>query len=373
MSHRLFFLSLGKRKAGYKVCMHRGTAWVRFFLVSGALLRAPAGASQAAPPATPQQMPAQAPPTQATPTQATPFHTAPPAVEPARAAKHPRPRRGGCQQAPLPAAPAAAPFLDGESLRYDISLLGLRLGQASLRVRHQGGDAPYRLEAQAQTEGFFSVLGSLDGVMTSTLDATTWAPTSMRQRFLIYALGRGETEAREEASFAGRAVRGRLSYRFPDGKRLSRPARLWASSDVLDVISVAFYMRTRTYAPNTQFCFEIYHRRVLWRVEGQVGAEETFQTPAGTQRAIPIAGVLYDPARKDTRRAIQAWVSADPARVPLGVDTPDTLGTLSLRLTERIPGKPRPAPAPAPDKGPAPGTPPPEDALGPMPTGPSAP
>lgn len=260
----------------------------------------------------------------------------PPGAAPARVI-------GGCPVPPAAALPGPAlPFGPGEVLTYDISLLGIRTGRAALRFSELGelDQVPvYALYADARTEGFFSVLGSLDGRMVSFLDPSAFTPVRMANRFFIARLGEHDVVAREDAAFAGRAVRGRLSYRHGDGRRDTHPARLRGSSDLVDVLSVVYYMRTRALPEGARFCFELYHRRRLWRVEGAAGPLEVATSPYGARRARRIEGRLSLVGSDARPRAVTTWISEDRDRLPLAVETPDLVGTLRVGLTHFTPGK----------------------------------
>lgn len=250
---------------------------------------------------------------------------------------------GGCSVAPLPAA--GVPFGPGEILTYDVSLLGIRTGTVAVRIGAPGemDHVPvYPLHAHAKTTGFLSVLGTLDGRMVSYLDPKTLTPVRMANRFLVSALGQTDVVAREDAAFRGPAVSGRLSYRWSDGRRHTRPARLKSTSDLVDVLSVIYYMRARAFDDGDRFCFEIYHRRRLWRVEGRIGASEVVSAPFATRAARRIEGTLTVVGGKEAR-PVTAWVSNDADRLPLLVETPDRFGTLTVKLTHFVPGRRLPA------------------------------
>ena len=244
---------------------------------------------------------------------------------------------GGCAAAPLPSMPDPLPFGPGELLTYDVTFLGLRTGSVAVRVADHAetvdATSVYPIYAHAKTSGFLSVLGTLDGRMVSYLDAGTVTPVRMANRFLISTFGQKDVVAREDAAFAGPAVNAQLSYRWSDGRHHKRPARLKSTSDLVDVLSVLYYMRSRAFERESAFCFEIYHRRRLWRVEGTVGPVEVVSAPWGTRSARRSQGVLRKLGGGTEPRQVTAWVSNDADRLPLLVETPDGIGTLAVRLT----------------------------------------
>lgn len=251
--------------------------------------------------------------------------------------------RGVCEHKPLPAVRDRLPFGPGEAMQWDVTLLGMRTGRVNVRLGERtqiDGELVYPSYASARTEGFLSVLGELDGRMVSWLDPTTQRPVRMVNRFLTASLLSEPTDAREDAAFAVDAqVAGRLVYRTKE-KEIARQSKLVGSTDLLDVLSVLYYMRSRTLNAGDPFCFEIYHRRRLWRVTGIVGESKLISAPYMTRRARLLKGELrLVGGGKQNPREVRAWVSEDDDRLPLLVETPDKLGTLQVKLRDWTPGR----------------------------------
>lgn len=252
--------------------------------------------------------------------------------------------RGGCVHDPLPSVRDRLPFGPGETLQWDVTLLGMRTGRVNARLGERtqiDGETVYPSFASARTEGMLSVLGELDGRMVSWLDPDTQRPVRMVNRFLTDSLLQDPTVAREDAAFSTDAqVAGRLLYRTKKSE-IARKAKLTSSSDLLDVLSVIYYMRSRALTPGEPFCFEIYHRRRLWRVTGAVGESKLVTAPFMTRRARLLKGELrlVGSGKDQKPREIRAWVSEDDDRLPLLVATPDKIGTLEVKLRDWKPGR----------------------------------
>lgn len=250
---------------------------------------------------------------------------------------------GGCSQEPLATVDERLPFGPGEIMTWDVSLLGVRTGRVNIRLGERteiDGETVYPSYASARTTGFMSVLGDLDGRMVSWLDPKTQKPVRMVNRFLVDTLTAPPTLAREDAAFSSDAqVAARLLYQMGDDKPTARPAKLKSTSDLVDVLSVIYYMRSRRFEAGAPFCFEIYHRRRLWRVEGTIGGTRTVSSPFVTRKARLIEGELRLVGGKREPRKVTAWVSDDADRLPLLVETPDNFGTLAVKLGAFIPGR----------------------------------
>lgn len=257
------------------------------------------------------------------------------------------PELRGCRVKPLAAVHDRLPFGPGELLSYDVAFLGIRTGKVNLKVGEKtvvDGIGTYPLQAQAKTDGFLEVLGNFDARMVSFFDPRTLMPVRMANR--VVSTQRFEdtpTISREDGAFApavigpdgpnGGGVHARLKRTGPDGK-LDKKARLKSSADVVDLLSVVYYLRSRALPPGAPFCFELYHRRRLWRVEGTVGGVELVRAPIGARRAQRLDARISATTGKQKAepRQVTAWLSDDADRFPVLVSTPDKVGSLELRL-----------------------------------------
>jgi hypothetical protein len=268
----------------------------------------------------------------------------PSVLRPRRKAEEPGPRTavGACKDGALPVKAGSLPFGPGEKLSFDVTLLGIRTGKIHLEVdprERRDGTWAYPLRATAKTESLFSVLGSLDGKMISWLDVGDLKPARMVNHFVVERFAKPKVIAREDAAFAGDGqVAARLAY-TREGTTKVAPAKLQSRAELLDVLSVVYAMRARAYVPGERYCFEVYHRRRLWRVEGEVGAVELARSPYTTRRAWKVAGKLRQVGSPAKARPVTTWVSADDDRLPLRVKTPDVIGDLEVQLTRFRPGR----------------------------------
>lgn len=255
-----------------------------------------------------------------------------------------RPDPSRCAARSLPPLADQLPFGPGEQLSFRVSLLGFKTGTVALRIgerRGMDGVVVYPLHAQVQTEGILSVLGTMKGRMVSWLDPNTLQPVRMVNRFTFRTpFRRAERLVREDAAFGpGGNVVGRLLSKKGDDAH-TYAARARATADLLDVVSVIYYARARDYTEGTPFCFEIFHRRRLWRVQGTVGPSEVISPPFGARRARRIDAQLRRVGLTSTEpREVTAWVSEDDDRLPLRVQTPDYAGTLEVSLVTFVPGR----------------------------------
>lgn len=253
--------------------------------------------------------------------------------------------KGACSE-PAPGRRAGhTPYLPGESLQFDVNVLGLRTGRILLRV-----SAPARIDdvdvlpvsAYAKTDTAFSLFGDLEGRMLTYLDPHDSLPVRMVNHVQTKQMWKDPAISREDAAFSDDGqVSSRVTY-WRDGKERSWPGKSAASSDLADVLSVVYYARTRELAVGTPFCFQVYHRRRIWQIEGTVGARERVSTPIGKRDALRVdvtARKLGGKKAADATRAITVHLSDDAERLPLVVRTRDGLTDIAVTLSAHVKGR----------------------------------
>ena len=234
------------------------------------------------------------------------------------------------------------PFGPGEYLSFETTLLGVRTGKIYVHTEDRelrDGSWTFPVRAYAKTESLFSVLGGLDGQMLSYVDVDALRPVRMANRFKIDRFAQPQVIAREDAAFSrdGR-TRARLKY-DKAGKTTVRPARLESRAPLFDPLSLVQVMRSLELAPGQRFCFEVYHRRALWRVEAATDKVALVTAPYGTKKAILVDARMRKVGSREEARDVSAWIGTTGARLPLRVRTQDNLGSLEVRLTGYQPGR----------------------------------
>ena len=250
----------------------------------------------------------------------------------------------GCTDKPLPLLKDRLPFGPGELLSFDVALLGIRTGKVNLRVGERtvsDGVTAYALQAEARSDTFLEVLGDFDARVVSFFDPTTLLPVRMvnhvvaHQPFVTVPI-----DSREESAFAKGNINARVARTSKDGT-VDKRAHLQSNADVVDLLSVVYYLRSRELVEGAAVCFELYHRRRLWHVEGTVGAIEVVNPPYGSKRGRRLDAIITRVGGKDPPppRPVTAWIGDDADRLPLLVSTPDKLGNVEVRLLSLTRGR----------------------------------
>ena len=263
----------------------------------------------------------------------------------------PKPLGGRCGQGSPPQVAERLPWGPGERLDFDITYVGIRTGRASVRIDERvesDGVVTYPVRAHARTDGFLAVFGDLDAAMISYVTPGTSLPVRMANHVVVREPFAPPGVIREDGAFARKSRGpnvvggGRVSSRYDatvNGKHKRKFIKMSSRADVVDVLSVIPWLRSRAISEGDRFCVELFHRRRLYRAQGRVGPIETLKSEVGSRRAWRIdVDILHVKAKKP--RHISIWMSADADRLPLSVKTAEAIGDIDVRLTKRIAGRP---------------------------------
>lgn len=251
--------------------------------------------------------------------------------------------RGGCTVAPPKAKIGAAPYLPGENLHFDVNVLGMRTGQVVLqanRTTRVDDIDVMPVSAYAKTDNAFSFFGELEGRMLSYVDPKDAQPVRMVNHVQTKQMFKKPAISREDAAFSDDGqVASRVTY-WRNGKERSWPSKSNGSTDLVDALSVVYYARTRDLVEGEPFCFQVYHRRRIWQIDGKMGALESVQPPIGKRmaRRIDVVAKRLGGKASESTRAITVHLSDDKARLPLIVRTVDGFSDVAVELRSHLPG-----------------------------------
>lgn len=283
-------------------------------------------------------------------------------------AHEPRALAGRCTSA-VPMLVDRLPFGPGEQLDFDLAVVGVRAGRAVLRVedksRVDGADV-YPVVARVRTDEFLAAFGAIDASMVSFLEPKTMKPIRMANRAVTRELfDSSPSTTREDAVFGPATLApsgphgGKVTTKFDHfghGKSIARKGGVTSAADVVDALSMVYWLRSRALAEGQHFCFEMFHRRRLWRLEVKIGGVQETASPFATRPARRMDLTLLVNRKGQEPRALTVWVSDDDDHLPLLVKAPDRL---DIRLTHFKHGRtlvkptlPAPTLEPAPPKSP---------------------
>jgi hypothetical protein len=225
-------------------------------------------------------------------------------------------------------APGARPWPTGESLTYDLEVLGMvQAGMLQLGVeRPISAGKVLPLRARAKTTKTIGSMQPFAGIALSWVDAGTLRPERYREEV--------EDGGVHKTSDARLAPAGpEIVVETRSGRQAGRQAAP-RERDVLDPLSILYQLRTVKLAPGDRFCFDLVGTGRPWRVEATVAAKtERVETPAGKFETLRVDFTARRADRPSDTRAIHAWIGTDPRRLPVAMVGDADFGPVSATLT----------------------------------------
>ncbi|HEY3447009.1 MAG TPA: DUF3108 domain-containing protein [Myxococcales bacterium] len=249
---------------------------------------------------------------------------------PPRPAPQPPPKPSA---APPPAACTALPkprsgplpFVGGETLTYDVDVLGAKAGQMTFDVQpwaRTASEIPVRVKAESNT--FFNKMRKIKGEAVSYLRAKDLRPNRFHED-----LEEGPLTRVADALFKDRKTE--VNWKSNQQNNTQGANHFATSGEAFDYVGVIFLFRAIPMKVGQPFCFDAYAIKRMWRVEGKVEAREHVSVPAGEFDAFHLSGVATTNGMKP--RDIHVWISDDPQRVPLAALGVLDLGPVRAQLT----------------------------------------
>lgn len=213
-----------------------------------------------------------------------------------------------------------APWTERETLTYEVDAPRGGSARATLRASSDAGQillvGDARLDAPLR-------LYRVRGTARSWLDAATLRPRRYADEIVDRA-GRATSAAN-----VGRGPAVRIDW--TNGARRGVNAFV-RQPDVLDALSVIYYLRAVELRAGAPLCFDLVGGRKAWRVSGTVGATEKVKTGAGSFTAVRIDGRATRTDKPAEATRLQLWVSADARRLPVQATVETEAGTLRAVL-----------------------------------------
>lgn len=208
----------------------------------------------------------------------------------------------GVAAAPAPVAtaveqPVGAPVaVPGETMIFEISLRGLRVGRVQVAVGQPGwfeGKRAIIVKSRGETDGLVSLLGELDWTLETTIDLDSGRPIKTVEDAVITF--RGKTETNHDTS----------------------------SDDTHNIHSSVLALRGWRSAPNQKAALDVEIADARVDLELHEAGHDWVEKPA-----VRYEGVAFD------KFPFKIWLSDDTARVPLRMQTSTKWGAIAVELVE---------------------------------------
>jgi hypothetical protein len=228
----------------------------------------------------------------------------------------------------LPARAPERPWRTGETLVYDLDVLGMvKAGVLELSVeRPMSGGKIVPLRARAKTTEAVASVKRFTAVGLSWIDARTLLPERYRDEAEENGVRKvSDTRIPEEGE------RISIEYQFGERKGTNTFTR---TGEVLDALSALYYLRAARLSPGDRFCFDLVGNRRFWRLEGKVAEKtETVDAPAGKFETLRLDAVARRADLPDApARPVHLWLSSDARRILVAAVSEVDIGPVRAML-----------------------------------------
>jgi hypothetical protein len=226
------------------------------------------------------------------------------------------------QEPQRPPSHAAAPLFVGETLRYDMTILGVAAGEIVLSAASdvEEGRPAYRLEMTISTNDFVSKLYYVRDSLRSWVDPQTLASLCF-----------------DEHTAEGRRVREETTVFDLEQLVVRRGKRVMPMAiPTFDALSSVYFLRTLPLKGPEPVALSVIGREVF-TLQVAIGGRETVTTPAGAFRAIRLEPKSPGENFIGKGKNLILWVTDDERKLPVQIKTRLSVGTLvgKLKAIER--------------------------------------
>jgi len=233
----------------------------------------------------------------------------------------------------LPPLAAERPWSPGETLSYDVAVMGMvKAGTLQLAA-----DAPMLagtqvpLRARVRNSSVFAKIRRVKGVALSWVDAASLRPQRYRDDLEQDGVRR-TTDTRLDRP--GPIVK--MAWTSGPQKGVAEFER---KQEVLDALSAIYLLRAAELRPGTELCFDLLANRRFWRFRGSVAAEvEQVDTGAGRFPTLRVDGRVARADDPSQSRPLHLWFSTDRRKLPVAVVSEVDLGPVQAMLSRVSPG-----------------------------------
>lgn len=224
-------------------------------------------------------------------------------------------------------AAAEVPFSSGEVLGYEVSLLGIRAGEAELKVEGKGGS--WRFVASGRTVGPSDSVFGLRQTASCTVEGEEFVP-----RLCLNTTSTRGSVRRKEIRFdpANGVVKERT---LEEGKRRERELKFAEGmADVQDALSGVYKLRKDLPSHEGEVLkFRSYRKGKPITVVARYTGKEEVKTPAGTFQATVVEVRISEKEDDGSSTNGTVWFSDDPRRLPVKVQIHSPVGRLLAQMT----------------------------------------
>jgi len=226
----------------------------------------------------------------------------------------------------LPPLADEVPFAVGESLAYDLDVMGVvKAGTVTLSVEPpmaRGTLLPLR--ARIRNTSVFAKARRVKGYALSWVYAETLRPQRYRDEVEEDGV-RKSTDTRLDRP-------GPIAMEWRVGERRGTTTAP-RTAEVMDLLSTVYYLRAARLEPGTRLCFDLVANRRIWRLDGAVAPDhEKVDSAAGSFDTVRVDAVLTRADGKGPPRPVHFWYSRGERRLPVAAVSEIDLGPVRAML-----------------------------------------
>jgi len=219
---------------------------------------------------------------------------------------------------------------------YNVAWQGIPVGRAQVDVKDQkiGAEPFFHVKAMAQTASVIDVFYKLRHTSESVFHADTLKP----QRFYSWQKENSREKARE-ISFSND---GQIRTVGTNNGAVSDSIEFHSDNFTLDPISAAFVARSLPLEQGEKLSFDVFNGKHRYLVSFLVEGLETIFVNGKQREAFrvtPSVQKLTDTEGETRLQSATVWVSADPAREVLKLESKVLVGKISAQLVSFVPQK----------------------------------
>jgi hypothetical protein len=233
----------------------------------------------------------------------------------------------------LPPLAAERPWPPGETLSYDVAVMGIvKAGALQLAVEPpilQGSQLPLR--ARVRTTSVFAKIRKLKGVALSWVE-----PGSLRPQRYRDDLEQDGLKRTSDTRFDRPGPTVKMAWTSGAEKGVVEFSR---QQEALDALAAIYLLRAAELRPGMELCFDLLANRRYWRFRGTVAREvERVETDAGAFSTLRLDARVVRADDATQSRPLHLWFSTDRRRLLVAVVSEVDLGPVQAMLARASPG-----------------------------------
>ena len=221
------------------------------------------------------------------------------------------------------------PFAPGESLTFDVVWTVFRAGTvtATLRTNEKGNQATNEITATARSEGFVSLLFTVDNVLRATSSGQTLCSEN-----IVKQIREGHRHKSTTITFDYEKKKAVLDeHDLNDPKAPPKHVENDIPPCVEDLVTAFYYLRREHLEVGKTLELPVNDGSKTQTVVVDVQAREKVQTPMGTFDALRVEPKVFNGLLKRKGRML-IWFSDDGRKLPLRIKAMIAAGTITGTL-----------------------------------------